>query len=404
MRNAQLQILFAVVAAMPLFCQTTATYSYAGPPLPVVFSADAATVAEITVPQALAAQRVTVQVQIDYEQVADLNVFLFSPFGTRTKLLERNCGTLRNVDTTFDDNAESAFSSFCPTEPGRGPFRPNQPLANSVGETSLGKWRLAVQNNGSPGRRGTLRSFSITITGTPQTEPIITPDTIVDAASLRGSYVAPGEVVAIFGANLGPLTPATAPAGNLPLTLGGTTVIVDGLRAPIFYASRQHVEVQIPYAEIPGTRALIQVLFSGQASPIISIPVRTVAPGLFTTSPGASAAKAVNQNGTVNSTANPAPRGSIVSLFASGLGDTNLFLAAGVAAPLDPLIRTFYSIAAFVGGVSAPVQFAGLAPGFVGLHQVNILVPPDATPGTTGVVLVGVNGATSQINATIELQ
>jgi hypothetical protein len=74
--------------------------------------------------------KVTASVQVQFSGVGDLNVFMWSPEGTRTKLLERNCGSLVNIDTTFDDSASSKYADFCPVEAGRGPFRGNEPLAN----------------------------------------------------------------------------------------------------------------------------------------------------------------------------------------------------------------------------------------------------------------------------------
>src|SRR5512142_2339754 len=104
-------------------CQTqTFTYTYSGLPLPI-FPDDwnTSSIASILVPKSISVTKVTASVQVQYSGVGDLNLFLWSPSGTRTKLLERNCGGLQNIDTSFDDSASAMYHDVCPTEPGRGP-------------------------------------------------------------------------------------------------------------------------------------------------------------------------------------------------------------------------------------------------------------------------------------------
>src|SRR5258708_5981906 len=139
--------LLALVVFVPLaFAQTqTYTYSYSGVPLPIYPDDwDTAAVASIVVPRSITISKVTVAVQVQFNNASDLNVYLLSPKGTRTKLLERNCSGLVNIDTTFDDSAPSKYADFCPAEAGRGPFRGNEPLANSNNENAYGYWKLGV--------------------------------------------------------------------------------------------------------------------------------------------------------------------------------------------------------------------------------------------------------------------
>jgi hypothetical protein len=133
----------------------TVTYDYNGLPLPILpDSADVITLATVTVPRALKTTKVTAKVQLQYPNSGDLNVYLFSPEGTRTILLEHDC-SVANVDTTFDDAAPSLWRDFCPVEAGRGPFRPDQPLSNFNSDNSaFGVWTLAVENNQSDSRSG----------------------------------------------------------------------------------------------------------------------------------------------------------------------------------------------------------------------------------------------------------
>jgi len=76
------------------------------------------------------------------------------------------------------------YADFCPSEPGRGPFRGNEPLRNSSGENAFGYWRLGVENNGS-GSTGVVNGFSLTITGTVLSSPAIGPNTIVSTSSFQ---------------------------------------------------------------------------------------------------------------------------------------------------------------------------------------------------------------------------
>jgi subtilisin-like proprotein convertase family protein len=128
----------------------TVSYQYNGQPPGIPSSnTGVGALAEIYVPAGLTVASVTVQVQITYPRVGDLVVYLYSERGTRTILLNHDCGNLQNVNTTFDDASASKFSDFCPAEPGRGPFRADEPLSNSKGEFSAGYWQLFVQNTGS---------------------------------------------------------------------------------------------------------------------------------------------------------------------------------------------------------------------------------------------------------------
>ena len=107
--------------------------------------------------------KVTASLQVQYSGVGDLNVFMWSPAGTRTKLLERNCGGLVNIDTTFDDSASSSITTSAHEADVDHSAKMNR-WPNWNGQNAFGYWRLGVENNGSS-RTGTVTGFSITITG-----------------------------------------------------------------------------------------------------------------------------------------------------------------------------------------------------------------------------------------------
>jgi uncharacterized protein (TIGR03437 family) len=124
---------------------------------------------------------------------------------------------------------------------------------------------------------------------------------------------------------------------------------------------------------------------------VLSATVQNVEPGLFVTSEGQAAA--LNQDGSANGSSNAAAVDSVVSLFLTGLGAVDHVVATGTAASANPLSHVTGKVSATIGGESAQVTFAGLAPGFVGLYQVNVRVPQVAAGNQA--VVVSVNSVSS---------
>lgn len=396
----------AALCTVAAYAQTTATYTYTGNAVAIpVDSADVAAVAEIFVPRAIQVSSVTARVVIDYPAIGDLEIALFSPRGTRTVLLDNDCGALVNVNTTFEDTAPTGYKDFCPVEAGRGPFRPDQPLANSRGELSAGYWTLSVLNTQSDARTGSIRDFSITITGTAITQPTFTNGSVVNSARDDGfGIVSPGELVSIYGVALGPAQGVTASSTPVPTTLGGTTVMFDGVAVPILYSSSLQLNVQAPFTLTPGAVTTVEVRTTAGTSQQVQLEVASAFAGLYTTqSNGRGQVRAINENGTINSISNPAPRGTFVSLFGTGLGAVNPSVNTGAAAPTSPL-ATVDGTAVAIGGVSTNVSYAGLAPGLVGVYQINAQVPTGIVPGARSVLLLPRNGLPSQPRAFIYVQ
>lgn len=364
----------------------TLTYTYGGQPLPI-FRDDAniITFVYISVPRSIKIQDVKLTVDIDYPNPDDLNVFLYSAAGTRTKIVERNCSssaTLRN--TIFDDSAPNRYSDFCPAEPGRV-LRPNEPLHNSRGENAAGLWVLAVENNGSNDRIGWVLSYSLSITGEIYVTPATAPELIVNAASLAGGGVAPGELISIYGANIGPDEPVTAEPGNLPTSLGGTDVDFNEQKGYILYASKYRVDVQAPYAlGIPGD-VWLTLNRNGQSTEPANLAVVTSKPGLFSVNPsGRGQLEAINADGTLNKD-ETAARGSEITIFASGLGWTRPPIPAGQAPAVKPTPVPWYPVTASIAGVVAEVREVSLTLNRPGVYEVRILIPDFVPPGPAAV-------------------
>jgi len=382
----------------------TYSYSYQGGPLPIFRdSANVITIANVSVPRAILITKVTANIEIDYPRAGDLNVFMYSPILTRTKLLERNCGATGSLNNiTFDDAAATKYSDACPPAAG-GSYRGLEPLSNYNGQVAAGIWSIAVENNGSDAQIGYLRGFTIVFTGTAVTDkPITGPNFVFNAAGGQAAAVAPGEMINVAGFNLGPATAVLAPAGNLPTTLGGVQVTFDGTPAALSYVSQYTLLAQVPFALQPGGRSAMRVTYNSTTSDPVNIDVLTSVPGVYTgTANGKGQVTAVNQDGSVNSLANPAERGSYVTIYASGLGTVDPALATGQVPPNSTLHNTTAAVAASIDGYLAPVSFAGAAPGFVGLYQVNLQVPANASPGSRALTLFAGGGAPSQNDVTI---
>jgi uncharacterized protein (TIGR03437 family) len=404
--TAVVALSLALLSVLPAAAQQPITVTYTFSNLPLrIFSASAnvATVATIIIPRAIKMTHVVVQVQVQYPNSGDLTVNLFSPQLTQVTLLANDC-TVQNIDTTFDDSASTAWKSACPTQAGLGPFQPDQPLATVNNDaSSFGIWELAVQNDRSNTNTGWVTGFSLTITGTSQATPIITSQTIVNAASGTGQgLVAPGQSISIFGIGLGPAVGVSAPSGPLPVTLGGSSVLINGSAVPIEYSSSFEVRAQAPFSLTAGSTATVQVNANGQSSSAVTLSVVSAVPGVYTnTGSGSGPVTAINQDGSANSILHPAPKGSIIVFYASGLGTVSPPLAEGAVPPISPL-SIAPGVTATVGGASAPVQFAGLAPGFPGVYQLNVQIPP-GTPSGTQELIVYSNGSSSQRAATVEV-
>lgn len=196
------------------------------------------------------------------------------------------------------------------------------------------------------------------------------PLAVTNAASGAIGPVAPGSLITIKGANL---ANANASAGTFPLpfNLGGASLTINGIAAPLLFASATQINAQVPFGISAGTVSAT-VMNGNNIAGTALVTIQNAAPGLFLI--GGQAA-VVNQDGSINSDAQPAAAGSYISAYLTGLGEVDPPVAAGTAAPVAPLSRVRGTVNATIANVVAPVVFAGLAPDFAGLYQVNLLVP-----------------------------
>jgi uncharacterized protein (TIGR03437 family) len=223
-------------------------------------------------------------------------------------------------------------------------------------------------------------------------KPVLT--SLINAASLSAEApCSPGGIATLFGTGITKNAAKSAPAGPLPSTLSDVRVKVDGNPVPLLFVSPTQVNFQCPVLASGSLQVTVE---SGLGvSPPVNTSMQPASPGIFTLDsiePGQGAivvadrqTVAMIRNASLPS--EPAMPGDYVAIFATGLGPVSSEIIEGQAGPDDPLATLESYIEAWIGGQPAEVQFAGLAPGFVGTYQVNAKVPAnlrtaDRTPVT----------------------
>jgi uncharacterized protein (TIGR03437 family) len=228
---------------------------------------------------------------------------------------------------------------------------------------------------------------------------------VTNSASSAAGAIAPGEIVAVKGNDLGPTVgihfSPDLKRGEIDITLAGTRVLFDSVAAPVIYTSLEQVNAIVPYEISDRSQTTIQVEYQGIPSAGLMFPVQKAAPGVFTSdNTGIGQAAALN-DGSKNGAVNPAARGSYVSIYVTGCGQTEPAGVSGSLSKADTLKRYVENVTATVGGVQCAVDFAGSAPTFVdGFGQVNILLA-EATPPGEQPIIITVGGISSPATATL---
>jgi uncharacterized protein (TIGR03437 family) len=226
--------------------------------------------------------------------------------------------------------------------------------------------------------------------------PLVFRDGWVNAASFdRYKPLAPGMIFSLFGSNLAEgrnlasQIPLPKMMGNLKATMGGYEV-------PLFYADSGQVNAQVPFELAPGVATLV-VTGKDSAGAPGSVTIVNAQPGVFTVSQSGTGQGVVLDalNNLVDSS-HAVKAGEVVVIYATGLGATSPAVATGQAAPaVPPLALVTTPVKVTIGGVDATVEFAGLAPGFVGLYQVNARVPAGVAAGNAVALVITQNGVAS---------
>jgi uncharacterized protein (TIGR03437 family) len=240
------------------------------------------------------------------------------------------------------------------------------------------------------------------------------PATVVNAADyLQGAPVGQGSLAAFMGSGLADSTSPVSGSAPWPTSLVDRQIAVSyTILSPLSAVSPTQINFQVPGGSPVGSDPVaVQLADTGELIAGGTMLVAAVSPGLFTvTQNGTGQAAALNQDGvTLNGSSNPAPTGTVISLFGTGQGQVSPAVADGAAAPASPpavtvavpttdattCLATQPSICVAIGDVFGVVQFSGLAPNYVGLWQINVQIPSNAPTGNAVPVRVVIDGTGS---------
>ncbi len=260
---------------------------------------------------------------------------------------------------------------------------------NLTGSGGVATATLAMKSAALPAGGGTIAASYETDSGTVTASVTVTVQTsgsssgetpaiagLVNGASFKSTN-APGAILSIFGTQLAPsvASPSSVP---LPDSMAGVAVTMNGIAAPLYYVSPAQLNVQIPY-EIPaGAPVTVAINNNGQ---VVSqfFNVGTVAPAIFT---GQNSALVPSSSATL---------GQTISLYLTGAGAVTPPVATGAApavtTPISSLPAPVAATTVTIGGVAAPIQFAGIPYGLVGVLQINCQVPSGLNTGSQPVVV-----------------
>ncbi len=224
----------------------------------------------------------------------------------------------------------------------------------------------AATSTGIPPNSGT--ALQLTRSGTIQTAPLAPSITSVTDSAGYGTVISPGGLISIFGTGLAGA--ATSPPPNVTLS---------GIPLKVLAAYPFQVNAILPESAAPGTAVLVVSGPAGSASR--SVVVSSTSPGIFVIGTGGErvVGAILNADGSLNGPTNPAQRGQYVSAYCAGLGATTLSGAFRIVAT---------QVTVVIDGTVAPVSFAGLLPGFIGLYQVNFTIPASLAPTSTATLIL----------------
>ena len=228
-----------------------------------------------------------------------------------------------------------------------------------------------------------------------------------------GNILAPGSLASLYGTNLAGATVVADAAPPWPTRLGGSSMTIGGANVPLFFISPGQINFQVPYFNGAGLTAANLTITEGTLSTTVTVTITPYAPGVYTTNSQGTGQAAAIIAGTATLAAasgafpgsRPAQKGEFVSLYCTGLGAVRNRPELGAPSPSSPLPLALTTTMPLVtvGGVNASVSFSGLAPGYVGLYQVNVQVPANAPSGDAVPVILNIGGVTAN-TVTIAVQ
>jgi len=198
-----------------------------------------------------------------------------------------------------------------------------------------------------------------------------------------GAPLAPGTIVQIYGSGLAPGVLQTGLP--LPTNVSGTTVIIGGVEAPLYYVSDGQLNAQLPLELSAARQYQILISANGALTTPDSVNLEPVTPGVAALVDGTIIAQHID--GSYVTTAAPSHPGEVLTIYLAGMGLTDVTVKTGEQSPSDPLAHPTVQPTVTVNGENAEIGFAGLTPQSVGLYQINFTVPADAPSGNLKLVV-----------------
>jgi uncharacterized protein (TIGR03437 family) len=238
------------------------------------------------------------------------------------------------------------------------------------------------------------------VVGASGVAPAISAGGVVSAASYSSNPITPGQIISVFGSNF--LATGQVQSTTVPLAtqLGASDVSVTacGKNIPLFVVVPGQINAQVPW-ECPSTGSVpMTVTANGQTSAPQAVTLAAASPGVFTQGASSTGNGAIlHANNSLVTPANPAQAGETVVVYCAGLGPTAPSFATGSAAV--GANQTVNPVTASIGGQAASVVYSGMTTNFVGLYQVNVVVPPGLSGSQS--IVIKVAGLASQAGVTL---
>jgi uncharacterized protein (TIGR03437 family) len=214
--------------------------------------------------------------------------------------------------------------------------------------------------------------------------------------------MAPGGLISVFGSQLSPVNMATNQL-PLPTALGDSCLTVNGTPVPMLFVSPQQINAQLPY-NAAGDETLV-LYTPGGVSNNYDLTLTSDAPSVFLSGvagPETGIATVVRTaNNQLVTPTNPINPGDQIVIYATGLGATSPPVQAGVPAPSRPLAVVIDTPVVTLGGVALTIGYAGLAPGEVGVYQINAGVPRSVAPGMSVPLTITQSGGATSMNVRV---
>ena len=232
---------------------------------------------------------------------------------------------------------------------------------------------------------------------------------VVGAGNLTGAGVSVGEIVSIFGNQIGPATtqPLSIVNGVVANKLANTQVLFDGAPATLLFVSETQINAIVPCNVAGKTSVKVQVQSNGAWTNVVTLPVFATYPSLFTVSNSGTGPGAIlDPQYRLNTAANATARGASAILFGTGEGQTNPACSDGaITSLIGPFPVPVAPVSVEVGGKPATIVYAGGAPGLVrGVIQVNFTLAADTPVGAAIPITLKIGDRTSQTGVTMAVK